>query len=242
MEPLCYSPMEESYRTAMPQVPHLQLERVNTVAEPYEQALAHCSPLHPHCGWQGVLFLPSCHTYMRPVWQHFMHILKQLLILLRARRRRFIDLHVARVRERIKELNRGGDETVIAYSPSTPSISLVTSVSVPVVSPVVQGVSARPDETRQTASAEPVGPSSVTSFPSESFPISTPTSEPSQTSEEAASEASSSTSSSLVESMPVKMHTPARESISLSTTAPSSTPAIVQPLDDDVPGSLLRRH
>jgi hypothetical protein len=56
-----------------------------------------------------------------------------------------------------------------------------------------------------------------------------------QTSEEAVSETFSSTSSSPVESIPVKAHTsPVGESILLSTTAPSSTPAIPLPLDNDV--------
>jgi hypothetical protein len=176
----------------------------------------------------------AARPYMRPVWQRVMRILKQLLVFLRVQRRQFVDPHVARIWERIKELSRGGDETVTAHSPSTPSVSLVTSVGAPDVSPAVQGVSARPDEARQTASVEPVGPSSVVP-PSESPSISTPISEPSQTSEEAASEAFSSTSYSPVESIPIKAHTsPVGESISLSSTAASSTPAILPPSDDDV--------
>ncbi|KAF8489876.1 hypothetical protein F5888DRAFT_1743850 [Russula emetica] len=177
----------------------------------------------------------AARPYMHPVWQRIMHILKQLLVFLRSQRRQFVDPHVARIWERIKELSRGGDEAVTAHPPSTPSVSLATSVGAHVVSPVVQGVSAWPDEARQTASVEPVGPSSVTSLSSKSLLTSTPISEPSQTSEEAASEAFSSTSSSPVGSIPVKAHTsPVGESISLSTTAPSSTPAIPRPLDDDV--------
>lgn len=177
----------------------------------------------------------TARPYMRPVWQRVMHILKQLLVFLRAQRRQFVDPHVARIWERIKELSRGGDETVTAHSPSTPSVSLVTSVGASVVSPTVQGVSAKPDEARQSASVEPVGPSSVVLPSSESPSISTPISEPSQTSEEAASEAFFSTSHSPVESIPIKAHTsPAGESISLSTTAASATPAIPPPPDDDV--------
>ena len=233
-----------------------QLERVSAVTEPYLSTLQekYESSLGPHvrivintmnkCQRAARPYIliaadrtysayQAARPYLRPVWQHFMHILKQLLVFLRAQRRQFVDPHVARIWERIKELSRGGDETVTAHSPSTPSVSLVTSVGVPVVSPVVQGVSARPDEAQQTASVEPVGPSSVASLSSESLPISTPISEPSQTSEEVASEAFS-TSSSPVESISVKTHTPADESISLSSTAPSSTPATVQPLDDDV--------
>jgi hypothetical protein len=233
-----------------------QLERASAVTEPYLSVLQekYDSSLGPHvrivintmnkCQRAARPYIliaadrtyfayQAARPYMRPVWQRIMHILKQLLVFLRAQRRQFVDPHVARIWERIKELSRGGDETVTAHSPSTPSVSLVTSVGAPVVSPFVQGVSAMPDEARQTASVEPAGPSSVASLSSESLPVSTPISEPSQTSEEAVSEAFS-TSSSPVESIPVKTHTPAGESISLSTTAPSSTPAIVQPLDDDV--------
>jgi hypothetical protein len=233
-----------------------QLERVSVVTEPYLSTLQekYESSLGPHVrivintmnkcqrAARPYIFVAADRTYssyqaarpyMRPVWQRIMNILKQLLVFLRVQRRQFVDPHVARIWERIKELSRGGDETVTAHSPSTPSISLATSVGVPVVSPVVQGVSARPDEARQTASVEPVGPSSVASLSSESLPISTPISEPPQTSEEAASEAFSSSSSSPVEPIPVKTHMDG-ESISLSTTAPSSTPTIPRPLDDDV--------
>ena len=234
-----------------------QLERVSAVTEPYLSALEekYESSLGPHirivintmnkCQRASSPYIlisadrtysayQAARPYMRPVWQRIMHILKQLLLFLRAKRRQFVDPHVARIWERIKELSRGGDETVTAHSPSTPSVSQAISVGVPVVSPVVQGVSATPDEARQTSSVEPVGPSSVASLFSQSLPISTPISEPSQTSEEAASEAFSSTSSSPAESIPAKTHTSTGESISLSTTAPSSTPAIAQPLDGDV--------
>jgi hypothetical protein len=235
-----------------------QLERVSAATEPYLSALneKYESSLGPNvrtvidtmdkCQRAARPYIliatdkthsayQAARPYMHPVWQRIMHILKQLLVFLRAQRRQFVDPHVARIWERIKELSRGGDETVTAHPLSTPSVSLATSVGAHVVSPVVQGVSAWPDEARQTASVEPVGPSSVTSLSSESLPISTPISEPSQTGEEAASEAFSSTSSSPVGSIPVKAHTsPVGESISLSTTAPSSTPTIPRPLDDDV--------
>jgi len=234
-----------------------QLERVSAVTEPYLSALQekYESSLGPHirvvinamnkCQRAARPYIvitadrtysayQAARPYMRPVWQRVMHILKQLLVFLRAQRRQFVDPHVARIWERIKELSRGGDETVTVHSPSKSSVSLATSVGPPVVSPLVQGVSATPDEARQTVSVEPVGPSSVASISSESLPISTPISEPSQTSEEATSEAFSSTSSSPVEYIPVKTHTPVVESISLSTTVPSSTPEIARPLDNDV--------
>jgi hypothetical protein len=231
-----------------------QLQRVSAATEPYLSAAQekYESSLGPHVrivintmdkcqrAARPYVFIAADRTYsayqaarpyMRPVWQRIMYILKQLLIFLRAQRRQFVDPHVARIWERIKELSRGGDETVTAHPPSTPSVSVATSVGAPVVSPIIQGVSARPDEAQQTASVEPVGPSSVASLSSESLPISTPISEPSQTGEEAFSE----TSPSSVESIPITAHTsPVGESISLSTTAPSSTPAIPRPLDDDV--------
>ena len=235
-----------------------QLERVSAVTEPYLFALqeSYDSSLGPHvriaintmnkCQRAARPYIliaadrthsayQTARPYMRPVWQRIMHILKRLLVFLRAQRRQFVDPHVARIWERIKELSRGGDETVTAHPPSTPSVSLTTSVGAPVVSPVVQGVSARPDEAQQTASAEPVGPSSVASLSSESLPTPTLISEPSQNSEEAAPKAFSSTNSPSVESIPVKVHTPpVGESISLSTTTPSSTPEILQPVDDNV--------
>ena len=234
-----------------------QLERVSTVTEPYLSAFQekYESSLGPHVrivintmdksqrAARPYVLIAADRTYsayqaagpyMRPVWQRIIHILKQLLVFLRAQRRQFVDPHVARIWERIKELSRGDDETVTADPPPTPSVSLATSVGAPIVSIVVQGVSARSDEAQQTASIEPIGPSSVASLSSESLPISTPTSEPSQTSEEVAFEAFSETISSPVKSIPVKAHTPVGESVSLPMTAPSSAPAILRPLDDDV--------
>lgn len=232
-----------------------QLERVSAVTEPHLSALQekYESSLGPYvrivintmnkCQRAARPYIlvaadrtysayQAARPYTSPVWQRIMHILKQLLVFLRAQRRQFVDPHVARIWERIKELSRGGDETVTVHSPS---MSPASSVGAHVVSPVVQGDSARPDEAQQTVSVELVGPSSVASLSSESLPISTPMSESLQTSEEAVSETFSSTSSSPVESIPVKAHTsPVGESILLSTTAPSSTPAIPLPLDNDV--------
>ena len=235
-----------------------QLERVSAVIEPYLFAFQekYESLLGPHvrivintmnkCQRAARPYIliaaektyasyQAARPYMRPVWQRIMHIFKQLLVFLRAQRRQFVDPHVARIWERIKELSRGGDETVTAHPPSTTSVPLATSVGAPIVSPVVQGVSAAPDEARQTASVETINSSSVASLSSESLPISTPITELSQTSEEAASEAFSSTSSSPAESIPINAHTSSvGKSISLSATPPSSTPATPRPLDDDV--------
>ena len=235
-----------------------QLERVNAVTEPYLSTLQekYESSLGPHVhivinamnkyqrAARPYILIAADRTYsayqaarpyMRPVWQRITHILKRLLVFLRAQRRQFVDPHVARIWERIKELSRGGDETVTAQPPPTPSVSLATSVGVPVVSPVVQEVSARPDEARQNASVGSVGPSPLASLSSKLLHISTPISEPSRTSEEAVTEAFFSASSSPVVSSPVKVHTSAvGESISISTTAPSSTQAIPRPPGDGV--------
>ena len=236
-----------------------QLERVSAVSEPYLSTLQekYESSLGPHvrivintmdkCQRAARPYVliaaektyssyQAAWPYMRPVWQRIMHVLKQLLVFLRAQRRQFVDPHVARIWERIKELSRGDDGTVTAHPPSTPSVSLTTSVAAPVISPDVQGVSATPNKAQQTTSVDLVGTSSVASLSSESLPISTPISEPSQTSEKAASETSSETSSSPevspVESIPVKAHSSSvGESVS---TAPSPTPAIPRPLDDDL--------
>ena len=173
--------------------------------------------------------------YAHPVWQRIMHILKQLLFFLRAQRRQFVDRHVARIWERIKELSRGGDETVTARP--MPSVSLATSVEPHVISSIMQGVSARPDDARQTTSVDPAGPSSVASLSTESL-ISTSISQPLQSvsvTQEAAFEAFSSASHLPVESIPVEAHTSTvEETIPLPTTATPSTPAIPQPLEDDV--------
>ncbi len=177
----------------------------------------------------------AARPYMRPVWQRIMHVLKQLLVFLRAQRRQFVDPHVARIWERIKELSRGGDETVTAQPPSTPSVSLAASVGTPVVSPVVQVVSTRPDDARQTPSAEPDGPSFVASLSTASHPSPAPISQALQSSDHASSESFSSASSSPVESIPVEAHTsPISETISLPTTTPTSTSAIPRSSDDGV--------
>ena len=177
----------------------------------------------------------AARPYMRPAWQRIMHILKQLLVFLRAQRRQFVDPHVARIWERIKELSRGGDEAVTVQPPSVPSISLTASIEVPVVSPVVQGLSAVLDDARQTLSVDSVGPSPVAQLSTESPLITTSISQPLQSVGVSQEAAFSSASHSPVESIPVEAHTsPVEETISLPTTAPLSTPAILPSHDDDI--------
>lgn len=235
-----------------------QLEHAGAVIQPYSSAVQekYESLLGPHVR-VVINTMAKCHhaarpyilttadrtysayqaarPYMRPVWQRIMQILRQLLFFLRAQRRQFVDPHVARIWERIKELSRGDDETVTAQMPS---VSLATSVEPRVVSPIVQGVSAWPDDARQTTSVDPTGLSSVASLSTESSLISTSISQPLQSVgviQEAVFEALSSASHLPVESIPVEAHTSAfEETIPLPTTTPSSTPAIPQPLDDDI--------
>ncbi len=133
-----------------------QLERVSVVTQPYLSAVQekYESLLEPrirfvintmnkcqHAARPYILIAAdrtystyqAARPYMRPVWQRIMHTLKQLLVFLRAQRRQFVDPHVARIWERIKELSRGDDEAVTAHPPSTSFVSLTASVGAPVV-------------------------------------------------------------------------------------------------------------
>ena len=170
--------------------------------------------------------------YLRPLWQRIILILKRLLIFLRAQRRQFVDPHVARIWERIKELSRGGDETVTTQSSSAHSIH---PAETPSNSPVVRGLSAKPNEVEPTSSPAENSPtsSSVSSPPSEAYPISTPVSQPlrnDRVAEEAIVEAFSSASNNPIESIP----SPVEGNSPTPTTTSSPTPAILEPLDEDV--------
>jgi hypothetical protein len=177
--------------------------------------------------------------YLRPLWQRIVHILKQLLTFLRAQRRQFVDPHVARIWERVKELSRGGDETVTVQSTLVHSTS-PAAVETPFDSPVVQGLSTKPDEVEPTSSdtENSAGSSPLSSLASETTIISTPKSRSLQhdgVTQEVVSEVLSSTRSSPVESLRMKAHTPsAAESTPLPTTAIAPTPAVSQSLDEDV--------
>lgn len=175
----------------------------------------------------------TARPYLRPVLLRVKHTLKQCLILLRAQRRQFVDPHVAKIWERVKELSRGGDETVAVQLPSAHSVSL-TAVETQVDSPVVQGLSAGLDNMEPT-SLSVEDPSALSP---ETLVISTPVYQPLQSvdvAEEVAFEAHSSASSSPVGSIPVEAHTSlAEENTLLPTTAPSSTPEILPSFIEDV--------
>lgn len=177
--------------------------------------------------------------YLRPVWQRILRTLKQILIFLRAQRRQFVDPHVARIWERVKELSRGGDETVTAQSSLVHSIS-PGAVETPFDSPFVQGFSTKPDDVEPTSTAaeNSARSSPLSSLPSETIPISTPISQSSQyegVAQDVVSEAFSSIGGSPIGSIPAKAPTsPAGDRIPLPTTSVSSTAAASQSLDGDV--------
>jgi len=225
------SAVEEKYDTLLGPYVRVTLstvEKSQRAARPYIVMAANGT----HSAYQ------TAKPYLRPLWQRITLLLKQLLIFLRAQRRQFVDPHVARIWERVKELSRGGDETVIAQAPSAHSIS-PAAVETPSDSPVAQGLSAKPDEVEPTSSPAENSPtsSSVSSFPSETHPISTPVSQPLRNdgvAEEVIIEAFSA-SSNPIESIPVEAHPPPVEgSTPILATTPSPTPAILEPLDEDV--------
>ncbi|KAH8996110.1 hypothetical protein EDB86DRAFT_3077256 [Lactarius hatsudake] len=119
-----------------------QLERVGDTIRPYLSAIEgrYESLLGPYVRFtisRGIMFqraaqpyiliaadktyssYQSARPYMRPVWQHIKRTLKQLLVFLRSQRRQFVDPHVAKIWERIKELSRGDDEVSPGDSRST---------------------------------------------------------------------------------------------------------------------------
>jgi hypothetical protein len=181
----------------------------------------------------------TARPYLRPVWQRILRTLKQILIFLRAQRRQFVDPHVARIWERVKELSRGGDETVTAQSSLVHSISL-GAVETPFDSPLVQGHSTKPDDVEPTSTAaeNPARSSPLSSLPSETIPVSTPISRSLQyegIAQDVVSETFSSAGGSSIEFIPAKVPTsPPGERIPLPTTSISSTPAAPQSLDGDV--------
>ncbi|KAI0251393.1 hypothetical protein BJV78DRAFT_1282460 [Lactifluus subvellereus] len=176
----------------------------------------------------------TARPYFRPVWQHIKHILKQLLIFLRAQRRQFVDPHVAKIWERIKELSRSDDEAFTGQSTSAPSVSRVP-VETAVDSDAVQAHSEKLERVESSYSfADTPAHSSSVSPPSDSSLVSHPSRGP-DFADEAGYEMSSSATSSPMESSSVPPHSsPPQESSPSPTSSPSSTPTILPHLDDDV--------
>jgi hypothetical protein len=173
--------------------------------------------------------------YLHPVWQRIKQALKQLLIFLRAQRRQFVDPHVAKIWERIKELSRGDDETFMEQSPSVLSVSQVP-VEMTVDTHVMQEHSETLDEVEIS--------SSLTEHPTRSSTLSSPPTESSldphhprgaDITVEAALELPPSVTSSLIEPSSTSVHSSQpQESSPLPAISPSSTPTLVPHFDDDV--------
>lgn len=176
----------------------------------------------------------TARPYLRPVWQRIKRTLKQLLIFLRAQRRQFVDPHVAKIWERIKELSRSDDEAFTGQSTSAPSVSRIP-VETAVDSDVVQGHSEKLDEVEPSYSfADPPAPSSTVSPPSGSTLASHPSRGPDFV-DEAAYGMSSSATSSPMESSSVTLRSSSPQETSPSPTSSlSSTPTILPHLDDKV--------
>jgi hypothetical protein len=229
-----------------------QLERASALIEPYSLAIGekYETLLGPHVrlivssaseyqrAVRPYVLLAADRTcsgyrtarpYLHPVWQRVKHTLKQLLIFLRAQRRQFVDPHVAKIWERIKELSRGGDETFTGQSPEALSVS-----QAPVETAVdLQGDPEKLGAAESSSSSLPVRSSTLSSPPSESSLDSHPP-RSADIADEAAYEISSSATSLSMESSFVTAPSQSHESSPSLTTLPSSTPTIVPRLDDDV--------
>jgi len=220
------SAVEEKYDTLLGPYVRVTLstvEKSQRAARPYIVMAAN----RTHSAYQ------TAKPYLRPLWQRITLILKQLLNFLRAQRRQFVDPHVARIWERVKELSRGGDETVTAQASSISPAAVET----PSDSPDAQALSAKPDGVEPTSPPVENSPtsSSVSSIPSETHSISTPVSQHLRNgvAEEVIIEASSLASSNPIES--VEAHPSTVEgNTPIPTTTPSPTPAILEPLDEGV--------
>ena len=229
-----------------------QLERVSDTIRPYLSAIegGYESLLGPYVRFtiSGVIRLhrtaqpyilitadktysgyQSARPYLRPVWQHIKRTLKQLLLFLRSQRREFVDPHVAKIWERIKELSRSDGE-VSAEDSSPTEVIHRAPVETSAEFPIVQ---TRTDSSDSTpSSAEP-----PTDY---SIPISIPASavttfvpEPPHNAgvaEDVASEVFFPATSSHVESISYSLEA----STLFSATVPSPSPSSPPSIDDDV--------
>lgn len=176
----------------------------------------------------------SARPYMRPVWQHIKRVLKQLLMFLRSQRRQFVDPHVVRIWERVKELSRSDGELFAQDSRPT-EITYRTPVETPAEFPNGQ----TDTDSHTPSSAEPPKDYSIpTSIPASAVTILVP--EPSHNAgvtEDVASEVLSPVTSSHVESIFVEHPSSLEASTLLSIAVPSpsasSPPAIADDIDLD---------
>jgi hypothetical protein len=176
----------------------------------------------------------SARPYMRPVWQHIKRILKQLLIFLRSQRRQFVDPHVVRIWERVKELSRS-DPEFFAENSSRTEVAYRTPVETPAEFPNAQTHT----DSHTPSSAEPIKDYSIpTSLPASTVTTFVP--EPSHNTgvtEDVASQVLSPVTGSHVESVFVGHPSSLEASTLLSTAVPSpsasSPPAIADDIDLD---------
>jgi hypothetical protein len=174
----------------------------------------------------------SARPYMRPLWQRIKRTLKQLLVFLRSQRRQFVDPHVAKIWERIKELSRGDGE-VFAGDSSPTEVTHRASVETLAETPTVQThtdrdlpSSAEPPADYSTLTSIAVS-AATTVFPGPSHLAGVP--------EDVASEEFSPVTSSHIESILIVAHSSSLEaSTQLSATVSSPFPSAPPSIADDV--------
>jgi hypothetical protein len=226
IEPYFFA-VEEKYESLLG--PHVR--HVISSASRYQRAFRpyiHLAVDRTYSGYQ------TTRPYLHPVWQRIKQALKHLLIFLRAQRRQFVDPHVAKIWERIKELSRGDDETFTEQPPLALSVSQVP-VETTVGTHAVQEQTEKLDEVELSSSFEHfIRSSTLSSPPTESSLDSHPPLGADIT-VEAALEISPSVTSSLMGPSSTSAHSSQpQESLPLPTISPSSTPTLAPHLDDDV--------
>lgn len=177
----------------------------------------------------------SARPYMRPVWQHIKRTLKQLLVFLRSQRRQFVDPHVAKIWERIKELSRGDDEVSPGDSRST-EVPYQAPVETPTRSLAVQTHTDSPDGHTSSSAEPPAGYATPISIHASVVTTFVPGPSPDAGfAEDVASEVFSPVTTSHVESIPVVARSSSLEaSTPLSATIPSLSPSAPPSVTDDV--------
>ena len=171
----------------------------------------------------------SAQHYLRPVWQHIKRTLKQLLIFLRSQRRQFVDPHVAKIWERIKELSRsdGRDSSPTEAIHRAPIETLAESPNLH---------TQRDSSDSHTPSSEDLstGYSVPTSIPASDFTAFVP--EPLQNAgaaEDVASEVFPPVTSSHIESISSSLEASPLLSVAVPSPSPSSPPSIADNVNLD---------
>ncbi|KAI9451930.1 hypothetical protein BJY52DRAFT_1084603, partial [Lactarius psammicola] len=175
----------------------------------------------------------SARPYMRPVWQHIKRTLKQLLVFLRSKRRQFVDPHVAKIWERIKELSRDDGEVFPEDSRST-EVTYRATVETPTETPAVQTHTDSPDRHTSSSAEPPAGYSTPTSTPTAAVTTFVPAPlHNAGVAEDVPSEVPPPVSSPPVESVAFVAHSSSLEaSTSLLATNPPPSPSATPSADD----------